>query len=1721
MIFQSFLLGNLVALWMKIIQSVIVVGLYYGFLTTFSIGPSYLFLLRAQVMEEGTENKVSATTGFITGQFMIFLSIYYAPLHLALDRPHTITVLALPYLLFQFFWKNHKHFFDSGSTTRNSMRNFSIQCLFLNNLIFQFLNHFILPSSLLARLVKIYMFRCTNNMLFLTSSFIGWLMGQILLLKILEFLLVWQKQKKTNSIRSNKYIHSKKYFSSELRNLMDQVFRIVLFITCINYLGRIPFPILTKKLNKTKNVEEGVEKKMTYDQANENKQDDEKKGIYTSIFYTGQTDKNKIQDTVRVNRTKDTTRKTKQKSYLIHSNNTSKNSPSRKYTFGFEKFIVNFLLDFNKWNRPCRYIENNQFSCAVRNEMSQYFFGISKGDGKETISFTYPPIFSIFLESTKRGLYWLRLEKDSYNEFSYSNSFQIKKVNNLNNEFLNRIEGIDNEYTFFNLLEIRPQLCHDDSIHKFFSKGHDPLFNGPYRRPINLSSSIQQKINIRNLIDNFGINKLHHIFLEDAYFQQLEKKEADLDKKKVSTHFFDSLIFIKKFVFVKAQNSIDLNGKDYLLLPKGKPDSNYFITPNSNGQKKILRKGPKIQKKVPHWLYKLIDEIEQQSGEQHENGSIDYEIRSRKAKRVVILTTTNDDSDPQTKDSNTAPSDDPNEVALIRYSQQPDFRRGLIKGSMRAQRRKIVIWELFQTNVFSPLFLDRIEKPLIFSLEIPRLLQLIFRNWLHKRKTVQIVTEETNEKLRIEIAEAWDTIPFAQLIRGMMLLTQSVVRKYIILPSLILGKNIGRILLFQLPEWSEDLQEWHREMYVKCTYNGVPLSETEFPQNWLTDGIQIKIIFPFRMKPWHNSKRRSFPINRNLINNKKEKDDFSFLTIWGLESEFPFGRPRKQPSFFKPIFKELEKKKNKFHRIIHQLFSQIELPSGTTSSLSQKQIKPPVDKTSKNQINLTRINKEKKIIITPKMDNPSPKKKSSNRKKFQNKKREITTRRNPQLIVKLHLLFQLLIERIYPNSSLFILNILKKKIEVFLEETKNIIEKSISNNKRKQEKIPKKTKNLIPTPKKSLDTFFKSQTNPNMLYGVPYVSQAYLLYTLSQLQISNSDKLTFVRQFQVIRPFVKPKIKESLENQGMIRLHPNLDDKKLPSYFINHWQKWLRGHYPYDLSRPNGSRLIITKRLNKVRRIIQNKKEKLRNWNSADKDLFFFFKTHFEIDSFFLKKAVFEKYYNYDLFSYKFIIINSEKLINSEKHCFLDKGTLKAKTKFSSTAPKEKLFLISITNNMGHILYMKKGADRKYFDCKIINFELRQKTKIETWITTNINRNQNMKIRTTNYQKITKKDLIISKINPPNSKKEFFNWMGMNHETLKGGIGNPELWFFSEFLFRYNTYKKKPWFIPSKLLLLNWNINKKNNSEIKQTEKLAVKQEQRNKEENEPKEEHELTNRKDLESLPSPKNNIEENDTKLNLKKENTRKQYKSKTEAELELFLNRYLLFQFRGNEALTQPMLSNIKVYCLLLRLMDPKKITLSSIQKRELDLDIMLINLNLTRKELLKKGLFIIEPIRLSGKDGYFIMYQTVSISLVHKSKNQKQRYVASKQLAEMILPQQRITASGDKNLNLCIPENIFSFRRCRTLRILSCFNSKTNKNVTLVCNGKSLKNSSQVSHDKNDLDIYKNQVMKFKIFLWPNFRLEDLACMNRYWFNTSNGSHFTILRIHFYSQLKTCR
>nr|YP_010263465.1 hypothetical chloroplast RF1 [Cymbidium banaense]UIX53965.1 hypothetical chloroplast RF1 [Cymbidium banaense] len=444
MILKSFLLGNPLSLCMKIINSVVVVGLYYGFLTTFSIGPSYLFLLRARVMEEGTEKEVSATTGFIAGQLMMFISIYYAPLHLALGRPHTITVLILPYLLFHLFWNNQKNFFDYGSTTRNSMRNLSIQCVFLNNLIFQLFNHFILPSSTLARLVNIYMFRCNDKILFLTSSFVGWLIGHIFFMKWVGLVLFW--------IRQNHSIQSQKYLVSELRNSMARIFSILLFITCVYYLGRMPSPIFTKKLKEkeTSETEEGGERKeesdveRTYEMKEIQQEQEGSTEENPSLCSEEKEDLDKIDETeeIRVNgkeKTKDEFHfqearyqdspvyedydlENHQESWELGRLKEEKNTRINKK---IETTFVNFFFNYKRWNHPLRYIKNEKLENALRNEMSQLFFFTCKSDGKQIISFTYPPSLSTFSEMVEQRISLYIIEKlydeDLYNSWIYTN----------------------------------------------------------------------------------------------------------------------------------------------------------------------------------------------------------------------------------------------------------------------------------------------------------------------------------------------------------------------------------------------------------------------------------------------------------------------------------------------------------------------------------------------------------------------------------------------------------------------------------------------------------------------------------------------------------------------------------------------------------------------------------------------------------------------------------------------------------------------------------------------------------------------------------------------------------------------------------------------------------------------------------------------------------------------------------------------------------------------------------------------------------------------------------------------------------------------------------------------------------------------------------------------------------------------------------------------------
>nr|YP_010428520.1 hypothetical chloroplast RF1 [Tetracera sarmentosa]USO20363.1 hypothetical chloroplast RF1 [Tetracera sarmentosa] len=1816
MVFKSFLLGNLVSLCMKIINSVVVVGLYYGFLTTFSIGPSYLFLLRAQVMEEGEEGiekKISATTGFITGQLMMFISIYYAPLHLALGRPHTITVLALPYLLFHFFWNNHKHFFDYGSTTRNSMRNLSIQCVFLNNLIFQLFNHFILPSSMLARLVNIYMFRCNNKMLFVTSSFVGWLIGHILFMKWVGLVLVWIRQ--NHSIRSNVLI--RKYLVSELRNSMARIFSILLFITCVYYLGRIPSPILTKKLKETSETEERDVEIETTSETKGAKQEQEgftKEDPSSSLFSEEKEDPDKIDETeeIRVNgkeKTKDefhfhfkeTCYKDSpvyETSYLDGNQDNSKleilKLEEDKDLFWFEKPIVTILFDYKRWNRPFRYIKNDQFEKAIRNEMSQYFFYPCQSDGKQRISFTYPLSLSTFFEMIQKKISLSTTEKvltnELYNHWVFINE---KTKNNLSKEFLNRIKGLDKRSHTLNILEKRTRLCNDKTKNEYLTKIYDPLINGPYRGTIKKTFSALQT-SMENYLDTIWINKIHSILFVDS--RKFEQKIYRFHRESSSKEIGHFLTLINQF---SGESTSSFNFKNfYLFLEQGKIESENrekflkillnMVINDSNDQRIRTKAIPiginEISKKVPRYSYKLIDDLEQQEGETEEDVPEDHQIRSRKFKRVVIFT----DKQQNTADTNNP--DQTDEVALIRYSQQSDFRRGIIKGSMRAQRRKTIIWEFFQANVHSPLFLDRIDKSIFLSFEISGLIKQIFINWMGKKKKAELkisdYTEkktkegkkreedkkEGEEKARIEIAEAWDTILFAQVIRGSMLIIQSILRKYIILPSLIIAKNLGRILLFQFPEWSEDLKEWNRELHVKCTYNGVQLSEREFPKNWLTDGIQIKILFPFCLKPWHKSKPPT--PHKDPMKPKREKDDFSFLTVWGMEAELPFGSPRKRPSFFEPIFKELKKKirkskeesflvfkilkertklfrkfsssketkkwfiksalfikrkikelskinlislfglrkvykssettKEKDSIINNQMIQEpsiaIQSMDSKNYSLTEKKIKDLTDKTSIIRNQIEKITKDKKkVYLTPERNiNTKTKKKSYNVKILEPQKSiwQIIKRKNVRLIRKSYYFIQFFIERIYMDILLCIINI-NIPTKLFLESTKKIIDKYIYNNERNPERIKKTKKKKIHFIS-IIKTLFTnlSDKNSKIFCDLSSLSQAYVFYKLVQTQLSNLYRLKPILLYNDNEraPFLKLKneIKDYFVIQGII--YSELKQKKFRNCEMTQWKNWLTSHYQYDLSQIKLSKLTPQKCRNKINQpfiFIIFKNKDLNKCYLYEKDQLIYYEKENDYEEDLLPniKDNFKKHYLYDLLSYKYIKYEGKKDSSIYRFPFQVNKKQGISYNYKNKTYKGKFFDMSggIPINIGEDNIIEKTPDRKYFDWGILHFCFRKKVDIESWLNIdtltkkNTNTKKRKKTGTDYYQIIEKIDkkfvfsfTIHQEINSSDKQKTIFDWMRMNEEILNRPISNLKLWFFPEFVLLYNTYKIKQWSIPIKLLLLNFNENtntnvsenkningkQKENSFRSLNEKKSLELENINQEEKESTVHGDLRsdgqNQKNSESvLANQQKDIEEDYIGSDMKKRRKKKQYKSHTEAELDLFLKRYLLFQLRWDDSLNQKMINNIKVYCLLLRLRNPKEIAISSIQKEEMNLDIILIQKNLKFTELMQKGILIIEPIRLSIKNnGQFIMYQTIRIPLVHKNKHKtktNQEYpqkkdVDKKNFDEYIERYQKMTENQDHNdfdLDLFVLENILSYRRRRELRIRIFFNLRNNK------------------------------------------------------------------------------
>nr|YP_010832510.1 hypothetical chloroplast RF1 [Astragalus oxyglottis]WFG51948.1 hypothetical chloroplast RF1 [Astragalus oxyglottis] len=1731
---------QLVSLCLKIMNSVVVVGFYYGFLSTLSIGPSYLFLIRAWVREKETEKQVSATTGFITGQLMMFISIYYAPLHLALSRPHTITFLTLPYLFFNFLDKNDKHYYlDSGYKNTNSMRKFSIHKVFFNNLLFQLLNPLLFPSSILIRLVNIYLFRCNNKLLFLTSSFVGWLIGHIFLMKLIGVILVWLQQNNSiNSIKSKVTIRFDKYILLKLRNYVGQIFVLFSFITFLHYLGRIPAPYSL---------------------------DDEMIQIYEENDEIGEMDGE---------------RDSEMEEDLSHYLFAEAENDNSFYQIPEEENrqlpLVTTLFDYQRWNRPLRYISNDYFDNFVRNENSQFFFHICQSDGKERISFTYPPHLSAFLKIMEKKIDLFTRDKISYNELSnYWSSTNKEKRKKLSNEFYKRAKVLDKKFLPMDVLENRIRLCHDKKKRKYLTQIYDPFLNGSFRgqMPNTLSPSIQNEIYKTNSI---LINKIHGILLSinshypDPEFEQ-KKNPFDFDRKSLLNEIGFFFNLISKF---SEKSLSSLNFDRLYLFPEHEQVKIY--SEEKKRKKKFLldtvendldlQKIYEISKPVPKWSYSLIDDLQELT----ESVSQESQIRCRYAQRIVIFNGQTETLTQGPHFSDNSGIVDQGELFLLNYSREPDFSREIIKGSMRSLRRKTVTWKFFQRHANSPLFVDKIQKNFLVDLfdDIYQYLKEYFRKKgtdnseflaLEERIKEERKEEKKNddEKRLREIEEAWESILYGLILRSFVLIIQSFLRKYIIVPSLIITKNIIRILLFQYPEWSEDFRDWKKEVHIKCTYQGVPVSHKEFPLNWFTEGLQIRILSPFVLKPWHKSKLRSTEKKKRSTEKKNvKKKNFWFLTACGTQVESYLENYFPNPfSFLGPILKKIKKQlkknfKNRFFLVLQVLnerkkrfvtilkeiekwniksilfkFTNIyqlgennknstisknnpmvyESPviihsmNWTNSSLTEKRIKDLNVKTKTIITEIEKMTNEGGVLTSEKNLNSNKTTYDAKRFELQKNILQILQRRFVRLTRKSYSFFKFFMERIYIDILLCIIGIPRINIQLFLESTKNIVTKSISNKKTNAERIDKTHQSIIPFMSIIQKSCNITNTNSENSCDVSSLSQAYVFFKLSQIQVINGYKYKLRSIFESHERsfFLKNEIKNYFFRiQGIF--NSNLRHKNRPHSLMNQWTNWLKVHYQYDLPESRWSRLVPQNWRNRINkhRVAQNKD--LINYDSYDKTRLILYKNENEqVDLLNFQKKI-KKQYRYDLLSYKYLNYADKK--NSYIYGYRSPfQTNKNQTiSYNDNTCKKEFFDItgdiSIKNYLAEdaIIDMekKKNLDRKYFDWMVMNVEIPNRS--------------------------------ISKSNP-NPKSKF--------------------WFFSKLSIFYDAYKKNPWILPIKFLFFPFygkdvrqleNIGgTKKNKYLKYLnfdfDILKIAEE----EANTGPLAHSLfiANEAYERSYWDNGWNFLKIDDYLNL----DRNDYLNDLSGEEDFLVDKYLGFHMNFDNLLHERIMNQIKFYCLLIRLKKLKKFFIMSIKKGEINLDTMaIINyMNFTlngcrnNKELIEKQIFSIEPVRLSRKNyEQFFMYQTINLSLIHKNKRQifkrnPEKGRVDKNNFDKNIPRtrnQKITENKDKNhTDLFVPENLLSNRRRRELRILICLNPRNTRN-TINCNENKINTGCQVLAKNKDLDIETKKLMNLKFFLWPNYRLEDLACINRYWFDTHNGSRFSILRIHMYPRLK---
>nr|YP_010376815.1 hypothetical protein RF1 [Adiantum malesianum]UPV69579.1 hypothetical protein RF1 [Adiantum malesianum] len=865
--------------WLKLMSPRMLLGLYYGLLTTLPVGPSQILCVRSFLLGGNLSGLVSLS-GSVFAQLVTISSIYCSPIYLFLLRPHLLTVVAIPYtLFFCLIIKDFPNYQILRPVT--SLRDSRIARLFLINFLFQILNPIMLPNPVLTRLIYLYLFRYSTDTVFMVASFMGWLTGQSAFHYFSRLLL--------NRVKRD----SPMLYLVAKRSIYT-TFSIVFVSYAIAYLGRAPVSFWTKKF-----MNESHDREMDFWEIAD----------YSDLLW-----------------------------WFFKPWPTSFFDPSRSNRSN--RFVKNCRSDIN--------------SSFYKGRTSTYFFDRCLTDGKERLSFTTLPSLSIF-------------EKWSMAKFPRSFKTSLSPRNWVSKKFM-RSQFLEKELTDqVKLLDFGSSLSKTMSKkirlmgerRRRIPRTYDPLVNkNRIRIPVpqtflladELSltrwewSKFQAGKKIENAKDTIkrngfkdwisGKNRkwsrgdknpmpwdtlpsrskriFHFIFknrvLYDYEVQDILKKIRSLPKLDVTWKEITNLDYEDQILFLTY-------------LEVGRCHRFGWISPFKTFPVKNFERVLSVKKKIRrlHKIEDLSTDLARTIALYFDNDfdvpGEDGDFRHRKLRNVGI----------------TFAKGKPRSERLVqRYANVSDFRRRFFKGSMRSRRRKTLLWKALQEKIRSPFFLRSAERPNLFQLLIERLttpsLEAQFAEFQEK------ADYESHEKLldispsarksligesrlaRSAIAARSDIGPIHNG-RGYMLVFQSRFRKFLKLPVLIVMKNIGRILLRQNPEWKKDWTKWGKEIHINCTFDGEEFSQDELPPRWLREGIQIKIVYPFRLKPWHTDRsvkphillgghgeagyKSRKPKSEKKLKRKRQK--FTYLTVLGYQTDIPFGAIQKETSFWKPV----------------------------------------------------------------------------------------------------------------------------------------------------------------------------------------------------------------------------------------------------------------------------------------------------------------------------------------------------------------------------------------------------------------------------------------------------------------------------------------------------------------------------------------------------------------------------------------------------------------------------------------------------------------------------------------------------------------------------------------------------------------------------------------------------------------------------------------------------